>query len=417
MAEALVALALVLLAFFAIMAMVNRLFPSGSGLVGVSSETRQQTGVGGRDLLISAGDYEAALMNLAGLAAVLDQTKKTVKLKSSDGIAWNTVTAGVPLFDRDAVQTFKGSSAKIIFDKSNRLIMEENSLIIIKRMEKDVFRNERRSQVIVVDGELRGTVSASGEEGLQVEVITPGAVARVKSRDEPVKFSVKVNPDKSSTLVVFSGQAELVSMGEHIIIKSNQSVTATQGVAPSEVVPLPGRVKLIRPFQRKDFNYRDLPPRVKFRWGAVESATGYRIQVALDQEFQQLLVDEVVKETEFFHGNLYRGQYFWRAKAIRGWVEGKYATARRLNIEQDHEPPPLEVVFPPKFSEQSLITLNGSSETGAQVLVDGHEVDLNEDGSFSYDVQLQQGVNVLVLEAVDEVGNVTYKSGMIYGKF
>ncbi len=417
MAEALVALLLVLLAFSIIIGLVNSLFPSGSGLVGVSSDMEQRTGSGGRDLLISTKDYEAGLLDLAGLAAVLDDTKNTVKRKPSDGIAWNTVASGTPLFDRDAVQTFNGSSAEIIFDKSNRLTMEENSLIIIQSMDKDVFRNERRSQVVVVDGELSGTVAADGKQGLKVEVTTPGAVARIKSGDETAKFSVKVNPDKSSTLTVFSGQAELVSMGENIIVEANQSVTADEGEVPKEVVPLPRKLRLIRPFHRKDFDYRDLPPQVKFEWEPLDTATGYRIQVALDKDFKQLIVDEVVGDSEFTHGNLRRGQYYWRAKAIRGWVEGDYAKARFLSVEQDQNPPSLEVNFPPRFSEQRLITLNGNSEVSALVLVDGNEVALNEDGSFSYDIQLQQGVNIFVVEAVDAVGNVTYKSGMVYGKF
>ncbi len=416
-AEVIIALALVLAAFAIIMVMVNSMFPSGSGLVGMSDQQGQLAGTARHDLLISAGDYEAGLMDMAGLAAVLDHTNKTVKRKPSDGIAWNSVTGGTPLFDRDAVQTFKGSSAEIIFDKSNRLTMSENSLIIIQRMEKDVYRNERRSQVVVVDGELRGTVSGDGKQGLRVEVTTPNAVARVKGGDETAEFSVKVNPDKSSTVTVFSGQAELVSMGESIIIEANHSATAEQGAEPLQVVPLPKMVRLIRPFHRTGFYYRDLPPRVKFEWEAMANGPDYRIQVALDEEFKQLIVDELVEEAVFSHGNLRRGQYFWRVKAIRNWVEGEYTKARLLNIEQDRDPPSLEVTFPPRFSEQPSITLIGSSEVSAQVLVDGHEVALNEDGSFSYDIELLQGVNVLVVEALDEVGNVTYKSGMVYGKF
>ena len=417
MAEVLVALLLVLLAFYVITLLVNSLFPSGSGLVGDAGNATGSTRIGGQDLLISARDYEAGLTDLAGLAAVLDDTQNTVKRKPSDGIAWNKVTSGTPLFDRDAVQTFKGSSAEIIFDKSNRLVMEENSLVIIQTMDKDVFLNERRSQVVVVDGELSGTISSTGKEGLKVEVTTPGAVARIKSGSEDAKFSVKVNPDKSSTLTVFSGQAELMSMGESIVIEANQSVTADQGQTPKKAESLPGKIRLIQPQHRSSVEYRDLPPQLKFEWSALKKATAYRVQLALDEAFKQLIVDETVEETEFTHGNLRNGQYFWRAKAIKGWVEGAYTESRVLNIKQDRQPPLLEVMFPPRFSDQSLITLTGSSDSNAVVMIDGVEVDLNENGSFSYDVQLQRGVNIFVIEAVDDVGNVTYKSGMVYGKF
>ena len=417
MAEVLVALSLVLLAFYAITLLVNSLFPSGSGLVGNATEATGGARVGGQELLISARDYEAGLTDLAGLAAVLDDTQNTVKRKPSDGIAWTKVVSGTPLFDRDAVQTFKGSSAEIIFDKSNHLVMEENSLVIIQSMDKDVFLNERRSQVVVVDGELSGTISSIGKEGLKVEVTTPGAIARIKSGNEDAKFSVKVNPDKSSTLTVFSGQAELVSMGQSRVIKANQSVTADMGAAPKKAISLPGKIRLIQPQHRSNVEYRDLPPQLKFEWSTLKNATAYHVQLSVDEEFEQLVVDEIVEVAEFVYGNLRNEKYFWRARAIKGWVKGPYTDAHVLSVKQDRQPPLLEVIFPPRFSDQPLITLTGRSDVNAVVVIEGNEIGLNENGNFSYDVQLQQGVNILVVEAIDGVGNVTYKSGVVYGKF
>jgi len=415
--EALVALLLVLGAFSIIMLLINDLFPSGSGLVGLLTEKGPRTGSNGQDLLISIGDYEAELLDLEGLAAVLKQTRRTVKRKPSDGIAWNSVGDGTPLFDLDAVQTFKGSSAQIVFDQSNRLTMGENSLIIIRRMEKDVFRSERRSQVVVVDGELTGTVASSGKQGVRIEVTTLNAVAKVKNGDGATQFSIKVNADSSSTLTVFSGRAELVAEDKTIVVEANQSATAEQGGALRQVVPLPGQVELLQPNHRSGFLYRDLPPQLSFKWGTVPDATGYRFQLAGDADFQRLLVDETVTENQFVHGNLRDGEYFWRVKALRDWAEGPYAQARMLNVTQDRKPPPLNVDFPPKFSAHSRITLNGTSERNARVLVDGHDVMLNNDGRFSHDLELQQGVNVVVVEAADAAGNVTYQSGMVYGQF
>ena len=137
--EALFALTLVLISFGAIVVLVNNLFPTGSGLVTLLKKGEDVAGSRERDLLISVGDYEAGLMDLEGLAAVMDRTERSVKRKAHDGIAWNPVVRGTPLFDKDAVQTFKGSSAEIVFDEGNRLTMGENSLIIIQSMEKDVF--------------------------------------------------------------------------------------------------------------------------------------------------------------------------------------------------------------------------------------------------------------------------------------
>ena len=415
--EALIALLLVLGAFAVIMLLVNNLFPSGRELAGTVDGKASRIAADGQDLLISGGGYDGRLMDPEELAAVLEHTRRTVKRKPSDGIAWKSVSDGTPLFDLDAVQTFKGAGAQIVFDRTNRLTMGENSLVIIQRMEKDVFRNERRSQVVVVDGELSGTVAAAGGAPVRVEVATASAVAKVDSGDGEASFSVKVNADKSSTVTVLSGRAELVGERGAIVIEANQSATAEADGVVQEAVPLPGRVGLLQPGHGRGVRYRDLPPRLTFTWREVADATGYRFQLAGDAEFERPLVDEVVSDNRFMHGNLHHGGYFWRVRAVREWAEGPYAPPYSLRVTQDTVPPSLAVDFPPRFSVFSRVTLTGVSERNARVSVDGQDVALTRDGRFSHDIELQQGVNVLVVEAADDVGNVTYQSAMVYGNF
>ncbi len=417
LAEVLIALLLVLAAFGVIVMLVNSLFPAGSGLVGLFNEKVETSEHGKRNMVISVGDYEAGLLDIEGLTAVLDQTQRTVKRKPAEGIVWDMVAGGAPLFDQDAVQTFRGSETDIVFDKHNRLRIGENSLVIVQRLEKDMFRNERRSQVVVVDGELSGTLGGAGEQGLSVEVTTANAVARVSGAGAEAQFSIKVNPDKSSTLTVFSGAAELTSMGQKIMIKANQSATSNKGGILYDAEELPPETRLQAPEQHSIFYYRKLPPQIQFRWEKVNQADSYRLEVAKDAAFKQLIVDEAVTIAEFSHGNLREGDYYWRVKALRKWAEGPFGKPRHLRIEQDRKPPALEVLFPDKFSETDRIILTGSSEAGAQVFVADQQVTLNETGGFSHEILLQQGVNVLVVEATDEAGNVSYQSHMVYGKF
>ena len=41
---------------------------------------------------------------------------------------------------------------------------------------------------------------------------------------------------------------------------------------------------------------------------------------------------------------------------------------------------------------------------------------LSKTGGFSYPLQIRQGVNVIVVEAIDEAGNVAYRSELVNGK-
>jgi hypothetical protein len=44
-------------------------------------------------------------------------------------------------------------------------------------------------------------------------------------------------------------------------------------------------------------------------------------------------------------------------------------------------------------------------------------VPVDENGRFEASVELQRGINLLVVEAVDAAGNVAYASQMVTGKF
>lgn len=76
----------------------------------------------------------------------------------------------------------------------------------------------------------------------------------------------------------------------------------------------------------------------------------------------------------------------------------------------DTYPPPLVILFPPTSeypaSEQEL-TIEGRTEMGAYISINGTPVLLEEMGYFSYKVTLAQGQNTFLIEAQDQAGNKT----------
>jgi hypothetical protein len=102
----------------------------------------------------------AAAENAEPLAASLSRFKNSVKVRSSGDLAWKDVRQNMPLYNRDAVQTASDSSAVISFDAANTLQMASNSLIIVKSLSNDQARNERKSALLLVYGELLGKLAA-----------------------------------------------------------------------------------------------------------------------------------------------------------------------------------------------------------------------------------------------------------------
>jgi len=54
--------------------------------------------------------------------------------------------------------------------------------------------------------------------------------------------------------------------------------------------------------------------------------------------------------------------------------------------------------------EQSAITVTGQSEPGVKLTINGQEVYIDKDGGFSQEINLNQGLNLIVISAVNRFG-------------
>ncbi len=80
------------------------------------------------------------------------------------------------------------------------------------------------------------------------------------------------------------------------------------------------------------------------------------------------------------------------------------------------QPPELVVTNPPDelWLNQAMLSVQGSVPPGVQVRVNGKTVNVAEDGSFNVDVVLEEGENIIRIEAVDAVGNVSVEERRVY---
>ena len=415
--EGIAAMIIVLVFFGIFVSLLTILFPVGTSLRAViASGTFSAPGdlaeKAIREMLISSGSETTTKEGVKKAAAVLAQMRNTVKSKRVEAIAWTDARKGMKLYDRDAVQTLRRSSALIKFDAQNRLRMGQNSLLIIKSLEQDVLIRQKQSFLVMVDGELQGKLAGADEESVQIEITTPSAVARVKTErsEQPVDFSIRIHPDRSSTFTVYEGTAMVTAKGKQVRINPNTSTTVGLNREPPRPAPLPDPVRLAAPVDAAVITYRERPPPVRFTWDALSGATGYRFVLARDRRFEGIVADETGEQIEFLQDNLGTGTYFWRVSAQGSTGEGRFSRIRMLRVVQDRRPPRLEVTFPPETIPQARCELNGRTEPGARVFVMGEEVRPDPRGRFSHMLKLDAGMNIIIVEAVDAAGNVTYRS-------
>lgn len=420
--ELLLSLFLVVVFFGIFLLMLNFLFPIGTGLKHQSTDEKwnESLSVMQRtvtDLLMMRGNREVEPGGKP--TAKLTSVVNTVKTKRSGEIVWRGTDPGTNLYDGDGVQTAKRSNALITFNDKNFLRLGENSLVMIRRMERDAILPQNQSVVVMAEGEVWGRIEQTGTERAYLEVSTPAADTRIRSHAGAgeAEFKISINPDQSSTISVFKGQVEVAAKGESIIISENQQTAIKLGAAPSAPEMLLDRVALNGPAPDSSFAYRDLPPRVTFAWQPLPGIETYRFMLARDPEFRKLVIETAVNGDHFLHGNLGRGSYYWRVRAQREDREGSLSESRALTMVQDSTPPTLRVSFPPAVIREDKYTISGFTEPGARVFVEGKTVVANAEGAFSMQLNIKRGLNVVVVESVDAAGNVAYRSKTIHGKF
>lgn len=385
-------------------------FPKGSRLEDIiSSQNSDLPEIDERGQLQLA---DADDDGIGRFVAYLADVRRDVKIREADSVVWSRASEGFSVHNRDAVQTFSDSRARVDFTTDNELRIAQNSLVIFRSGASDPFLERREAAVVVLDGELSGNVNA--EYGAFPVELPVGLVILKTEQDskDDVNFRVGVNPDKSSTIAVYSGQADINIAGEHYSIPANKGLTISEDGNTTGVRGLPTLPFVQSPNHNSVETYLDLPPRVKFRWSAVANAQNYRFEMAKDRNFDEILVDDVLPRPTFTHSNLAPGDYYWRVSALSGWVQGPASAPRRLRITRDSDAPFLEIEAIKKLPAGGY-ALRGRTTDAAKVYVLGQPVKTSTDGRFEYFFDPEPGTRSIVVEAIDAVGNVAYSSQVL----
>jgi hypothetical protein len=420
--EAVFVLALVLISFITLLAVLNLFFPSGQSLFqlvhgsGEGSSSALTATHQERRVMVGVGSREKDLGELSSMTATLSRMTNNVKSRRSAEIAWSGATPGMTLFDRDAVQTGKRSTARLTFGRSHYLDMGENSLMVIRNLERDVFLNADRTVAVLIEGQFSGEVGKPGEGSLNVDLVTAGATARFPAPEDggqPASFKMIVNKDESSILTLYQGKADLLFQDQTVEVGTNQIVKVQPGKQPVFLPPPPTPPEPVLPEDGEMFPFRDVPPKVSFIWKGTKNTLRYRFILARDKQFEDVVYEQVTSHPGFSHGNLKPGEYYWRVSPIGAEEEGGFSRTRHLVMVQDLEIPSLEVRLPEGPFGKGDLLLKGATEPEAELFVNGMPVAVDEFGGFEHRIQLKSGWNVLVLEAVDHVGNVAYFSSTL----
>jgi Glucodextranase, domain B/FecR protein len=332
-----------------------------------------------------------------------------VEYRRGNGEEWEDARGPVPLRAGDYVRTAGGGSAEIMFGDGTLFTVGPNTQFIVSSPRPaEGGGTEQSIQMDYGWVDLNTSSRAS-------KVKTPGAEARVKRDSEA--FVAFDRSSRKGRFGSFRGGLELQSNGGmKREIKENQQVTQT-GDLLSEPQALPNRPEPLEPADNLEVD-PGKEQRLILAWQPVNGASRYALQVSRNHLFVDNVIDvENRVKTRATLGLRGEGTFQWRVAAYgKDGSQGPWSPPRRFRVvsfrsgagEGDKTPPPLDLDDAKSYG--SIFIVNGKTEPGAVVEVNGEQVKVNPDGTFTKTVQLtREGLSFIEVRARDGWGNASVR--------
>ena len=374
-------------------------------------------------LLPTGGDVDLEFGSTSSLVAQIFAgeiltIQRRVQRRGAHSLAWSEANVGDTFTQNDAVQTFAKSTALLKVNDRSQITIGQNSLIVFDKRAADPFISQQGSVLVMINGELSGTLTSDDNAPFEFGIRLPSSDLTLvrRAQDGDVEFLITVNDDQSTTVNLHGGSAEIVGRdGKRVTINENQSVTIDASGMRLMVSNLPPAPRSTNPVDQGTVTYRNVPETIDFTWDAVANADRYHVVIALDAAFSNRVVDDDVIGNSFRHGALGPGTYYWHVRSRVGWSQSRMSTVRRLRVIQDTVPPSLELESPPETVAAGEWRLRGKTDAGAHLYVDDSPV-MHDNGRIDYLMELKPGANIIVVKAMDEVGNLNYASISVNAK-
>ncbi|MCX7641622.1 MAG: LysM peptidoglycan-binding domain-containing protein [Elusimicrobiales bacterium] len=278
-------------------------------------------------------------------AAKFDRIIGDVRIRPVDETAWKSAKDVKDVFKGDTIKTGSDSYADIRFYTGQLLNIFANSMIVIKPPIKD------KSDIRLVAGQIKAK---------DTSIITVSA--KITPKVKNTEIAAKIREDLSTVVHVYKGEAEVEGKGKIVTLKEGFATEVRLNSTPSVPQKVPNiltakippvdtivdknviTIKAVSNTQPPKQNIeldkkqetKDLELTGNVQIDLTKTISGYRIQVAKDKEFNNIVFDrkfDVFKQLDL-KNYLYRGKYYFRISYIDliGF-EGDFSQPKEIVIE------------------------------------------------------------------------------------
>jgi hypothetical protein len=333
------------------------------------------------------------------IGARFERIDGSVLVKRAGTLEWVAATRAVVLRQNDLVQTRSGASAEIHFADGMVFNVRPDSLITIEESSQNPLSRQQRTALSIESGEANFQTAARTIPG-STTISTPTVRT---TADRETAGSIQVAESGATGLRIFRGQGEAQTKGgQRIALASNQGLNVDAGGAAGATLQLPSVPALTAPPNQTEVAYPDLAQGVTLLvWNVVPGATAYRVMVDFSPGFARPLYDrQAVRATQLELRALEAGSYYWKVAALdAAGAEGGFSDLWRFTLTkapQSTAPPP-PLVLEAAELKGNILRVQGRTEAGSQVTLNGERLEVQPDGSFNEFVTFDGGPGATVV--------------------
>jgi len=253
-----------------------------------------------------------------------------VNARRAGGAGWRPAARGLGLYRLDELATLAGAGAEVTFLDDTRLRLRENVLVVIYGPPAPSLPQSRKSGAVeLVQGELR--LSLAALRGEPVRLATPGATVAARSRD----MHVAVDAASTSRVSVLDGRAAVRALGKEVQVAEGQGTRVEKGKAPEPPRLLPAAPAWSDAAHAVRLAVDGQGAEEALAWSEVPGAAGYRLELARDPGFVDLVRDErrPAGQERRVAVSLPPGSTFAQVRAVdASGLVGRASAVRRLDV-------------------------------------------------------------------------------------